>query len=98
MKVWNIRVTDRNGFDSYSFIQDNEPTNQQLEAIRKIYQNSGRYIPEDMEDIYVEIKGWFDKDKIPTYNQLIDNLKQHYKKIKWLLKVIQYIESTLEQF
>ena len=98
MKVWNIRVTDRGGFDSYSFIQDNEPTNQQLEAIRKIYQNSGRYIPEDMEDIYVEIKGWFDKDKIPTYNQFIDNLKQHYKKIKWLLKVIQYIESTLEQF
>jgi len=82
MKVWNIKVTDRGGFDSYSFIQDNEPTNQQLEAIRKIYQNSGRYIPEDMEDIYVEIKGWFDKDKIPTYNQLIDNLKQHYKKIK----------------
>ena len=82
MKVWNIKVTDRGGFDSYSFIQDNEPTNQQLEAIRKIYQNSGRYIPEDMEDIYVEIKGSFDNEKIPTYTQLIDNLKQHYKKIK----------------
>ena len=81
MKVWNIRVTDRNGFDSYSFIQDNEPTNQQLEAIRKIYQNSGRYIPEDMEDIYVEIKGWFDNEKIPTYQQLIDDLKIKYGKV-----------------
>ena len=38
--------------------------------------------PEDMEDIYVEIKGSFDNEKIPTYQQLIDNLKQHYKKIK----------------
>ena len=82
MKVWNIRVTDRNGFDSYSFLQEDEPTNDQLEAIKKIYQNSGRYIPEDIDDIYVEIKSWFDNDKIPTYSQLIDDLKQHYKKIK----------------
>jgi len=81
MKVWNIRVNDRGGFDSYSFIQDNEPTNQQLEAIRKIYQNSGRYIPEDMEDIYVEIKGSFDNEKIPTYQQLIDDLKIKYGKV-----------------
>jgi hypothetical protein len=81
MKVWNIKVTDRGGFDSYSFIQDNEPTNQQLEAIRKIYQNSGRYIPEDMEDIYVEIKGSFDNEKIPTYQQLIDDLKIKYGKV-----------------
>jgi len=81
MKVWNIKVTDRSGFDSYSFIQDNEPSNQQLEAIKKIYQNSGRYIPEDMEDIYVEIKGWFDNEKIPTYQQLIDDLKIKYGKV-----------------
>jgi hypothetical protein len=81
MKVWNIKVTDTGGFDSYSFIQDNEPTNQQLEAIRKIYQNSGRYIPEDMEDIYVEIKGSFDNEKIPTYQQLIDDLKIKYGKV-----------------
>jgi len=81
MKVWNIKVTDRGGFDSYSFIQDNEPSNQQLEAIKKIYQNSGRYIPEDMEDIYVEIKGWFDNEKIPTYQQLIDDLKIKYGKV-----------------
>ena len=39
MKVWNIRVTDMNGFDSYSFFQEDEPTNQQLEVIKKIYQN-----------------------------------------------------------
>ena len=82
MKVWNIRVTDRNGFDSYFFLQEDEPTNDQLEAIKKIYQNSGRYIPEDIDDIYVEIKSWFDNDKIPTYPKLIDDLKQHYKKIK----------------
>ena len=82
MKVWNIRVTDRNGFDGYSFLQEDEPTNDQLEMIKKIYQNSGRYIPEDIDDIYVEIKSWFDNDKIPTYQQLIDDLKQHYKKIK----------------
>jgi hypothetical protein len=82
MKVWNIRVTDRNGFDSYFFLQEDEPTNDQLEAIKKIYQNSGRYIPEDIDDIYVEIKSWFDNDKIPTYSKLIDDLKQHYKKIK----------------
>ena len=81
MKVWNIKVTDRGGFDSYSFIQDNEPSNQQLEAIKKIYQNSGRYIPEDMEDIYVEIKGWFDNEKIPTYQQFIDDLKIKYGKV-----------------
>ena len=81
MKVWNIKVTDRGGFDSYSFIQDNEPSNQQLEAIKKIYQNSGRYIPEDIEDIYVEIKGWFDNEKIPTYQQLIDDLKIKYGKV-----------------
>ena len=81
MKVWNIRVTDRGGFDSYSFIQNNEPSNQQLEAIKKIYQNSGRYIPEDIEDIYVEIKGWFDNEKIPTYQQLIDHLKIKYGKV-----------------
>lgn len=82
MKVWNIRVTDRGGFDTYLFTQDTEPTNEQLEAIKKIYQNSGRYIPEDIEDIYVEIRSWFNKEKIPTYQQLIDDLKQHYKKVK----------------
>ena len=81
MKVWNIRVNDIGGFDNYSFIQEDEPNNKQLEAIRKIYQNSGRYIPEDIEDIYVEIKGWFDKDKIPTYQQLIDDLKIKYGKV-----------------
>jgi hypothetical protein len=72
MKVWNIKVTDTGGFDSYSFFQEDEPSNKQLEAIRKIYQNSGRYIPEDMEDIYVEIKGSFDNEKntnIPTINR-----------------------------
>ena len=82
MKVWNIRVTDRNGFDTYLFTQEDEPTNDQLEAIKKIYQNSGRYIPEDIDDIYVEIKSWFNNEKIPTYQQLIDDLKQNYKKIK----------------
>ena len=82
MKVWNIRVTDRGGFDTYLFTQDTEPTNDQLEAIKKIYQNSGRYIPEDIDDIYVEIRSWFDNDKIPTYPQLINDLKQHYKKVK----------------
>ena len=81
MRVWNIRVTDRNGFDSYSFLQENEPSNDQLEAIKKIYQNSGRYIPEDIEDIYVEIKSWFDNEKIPTYQQLIDDLKIKYGKV-----------------
>jgi hypothetical protein len=81
MKVWNIRVNDRGGFDNYSFIQEDEPSNKQLEAIRKIYQNSGRYIPEDMEDIYVEIKGSFDNEKIPTYQQLIDDLKIKYGKV-----------------
>ena len=81
MKVWNIRVTDRGGFDSYSFLQEYEPSNQQLEAIKKIYQNSGRYIPEDIEDIYVEIKGSFDNEKIPTYQQLIDDLKIKYGKV-----------------
>jgi hypothetical protein len=81
MKVWNIKVTDRGGFDSYSFFQEDEPSNKQLEAIRKIYQNSGRYIPEDMEDIYVEIKGSFDNEKIPTYQQLIDDLKIKYGKV-----------------
>jgi len=39
MKVWNIRVTDRNGFDSYSFFQEDIPSDEQLETIRKIYQN-----------------------------------------------------------
>jgi hypothetical protein len=81
MKVWNIKVTDRGGFDGYSFFQEDEPSNKQLEAIRKIYQNSGRYIPEDMEDIYVEIKGSFDNEKIPTYQQLIDDLKIKYGKV-----------------
>lgn len=81
MKVWNIRVTDRGGFDTYSFFQEDQPTNQQLEAIRKIYQNSGRYIPEDIEDIDVEIKGWFDNEKIPTYQELIDDLKIKYGKV-----------------
>ena len=81
MKVWNIKVTDTGGFDSYSFFQEDEPSNKQLEAIRKIYQNSGRYIPEDMEDIYVEIKGSFDNEKIPTYQQLIDDLKIKYGKV-----------------
>ena len=83
MKVWNIRVTDRNGFDSYSFFQEDQPTNQQLENIRKIYQNSGRYFPEDIEDIEVEIKSNFDNQNIPTYDQLIDHLKDKYRIIKW---------------
>jgi DNA invertase Pin-like site-specific DNA recombinase len=74
MKVWNIRVTDRNGFDSYSFFQEDEPTNQQLEAIRKIYQKSGRYIP-------VEIKGSFDNQNIPTYEQLLNDLENKYGKV-----------------
>ena len=82
MKVWNIRVTDRNGFDSYSFFQEDIPSDEQLETIRKIYQNSGRYIPEDIEDIDVEIKGSFDNQNIPTYEQLIDHLKDKYKIIK----------------
>ena len=82
MKVWNIRVTDRNGFDSYSFFQEDIPSDEQLETIRKIYQNSGRYIPEDIEDIDVEIKGSFDNQNIPTYDQLIDHLKDKYKIIK----------------
>ena len=83
MKVWNIRVTDRNGFDSYSFFQEDIPSDEQLETIRKIYQNSGRYIPEDIEDIDVEIKGSFDNQNIPTYDQLIDHLKDKYRIIKW---------------
>jgi len=82
MKVWNIRVTDRNGFDSYSFFQEDIPSDEQLETIRKIYQNSGRYIPEDIEDIDVEIKGSFDNQNIPTYDQLIDHLKDKYRIIK----------------
>ena len=82
MKVWNIRVTDRNGFDRYSFFQEDIPSDEQLETIRKIYQNSGRYIPEDIEDIDVEIKGNFDNQNIPTYDQLIDHLKDKYKIIK----------------
>ena len=81
MKVWNIRVTDRNGFDSYSFFQGDIPSDEQLETIRKIYQNSGRYIPEDIEDIDVEIKGSFDNQNIPTYDQLIDDLKNKYGKV-----------------
>ncbi len=81
MKVWNIRVTDRNGFDSYSFFQEDEPTNQQLETIRKIYQKSGRYIPEDIEDIDVEIKGSFDNQNIPTYEQLLNDLENKYGKV-----------------
>ena len=78
MKVWNIRVTDRNGFDSYSFFQEDIPSDEQLETIRKIYQNSGRYIPEDIDDIDVEIKGSFDNQNIPTYEQLVDHLKDKY--------------------
>ena len=81
MKVWNIRVTDRNGFYSYSFFQEDIPNDEQLETIRKIYQNSGRYIPEDIEDIDVEIKGSFDNQNIPTYDQLIDDLKNKYGKV-----------------
>jgi hypothetical protein len=68
MKVWNIRVNDIGGFDNYSFIQEDEPSNKQLEAIRKIYQNSGRYIPEDIEDIYVEIKVALIKKRYPHTN------------------------------
>ena len=83
MRVWNIRVTDRGGFDSYSFFQEDIPSDEQLEAIRKIYQNSGRYIPEDIEDIDVELKGSFDNQNIPTYDQLIDHLKDKYRIIKW---------------
>ena len=57
------------------------PSDEQLETIRKIYQNSGRYIPEDIEDIDVEIKGSFDNQNIPTYDQLIDDLKNKYGKV-----------------
>ena len=81
MKVWNIRVTDRNGFDSYSFFQEDIPSDEQLETIRKIYQNSGRYFPEDIEDIEVEIKNSFDNQNIPTYEQLIDDLKNKYGRV-----------------
>ena len=81
MIVLNIILTDRGGFDIYSFFQEDIPSDEQLEAIRKIYQNSGRYIPEDIEDIDVELKGSFDNQNIPTYDQLIDHLKNKYGKV-----------------
>jgi len=31
MKVWNIEVTDRNGSDGYSFIQEHMPTDEQFD-------------------------------------------------------------------
>ena len=47
MKVWNIKVTDKRGSDGYSFIQDHTPTEQQLNQIKQIYQNSGKYLKEE---------------------------------------------------
>ena len=79
MKVWNIRVNDYRGFDDYSFIQDHCPTNEQLDQVKKIYQNSGRYIKEDIDMIDVEIRNSFDNSKIPTWDQFIEYLKEDYK-------------------
>ena len=80
MKVWNIEVTDRNGSDGYSFIQDHEPTEEQLDFIKKTYENSGRYLKEELDDIYIEIINSFDNSKIPTWDQLKEYLKEKYKK------------------
>jgi len=82
MKVWNIEVTDRNGSDGYSFIQDHEPTEEQLDFIKKTYQNSGRYLKEELDDIYIEIINSFDNSKIPTWDQLKEYLKEKYKNKK----------------
>ncbi len=54
MRVWNIKVTDRGGSDDYSFIQEHTPTEQQLNQVKEIYQNSGRYIKEELDDKAVE--------------------------------------------
>lgn len=82
MKVWNIEVTDRNGSDGYSFIQDHEPTEEQLDFIKKTYENSGRYLKEELDDIYIEIINSFDNSKIPTWDQLKEYLKEKYKNKK----------------
>tara|TARA_Y100000004_G_scaffold164236_1_gene194209 strand:+ start:72 stop:329 length:258 start_codon:yes stop_codon:yes gene_type:complete len=82
MKVWNIEVTDRNGSDGYSFIQNHEPTEEQLDFIKKTYENSGRYLKEELDDIYVEIINSFDNSKIPTWDQLKEYLKEKYKNKK----------------
>jgi len=79
MKVWNIEVTDRNGSDGYSFIQEHMPTDEQLDFIKKTYQNSGRYLKEELDDIYVEIHNSFDNSKIPTWDQFKEHLKEEYK-------------------
>ena len=76
MKVWNIKVTDKRGSDGYSFIQDHTPTEQQLNQIKQIYQNSGKYLKEELDDIYVEIYNSFDNSKIPTWNTFIEYLKE----------------------
>ena len=76
MRVWNIKVTDRRGSDDYSFIQEDTPTEQQLNQIKEIYQNSGRYLKEELDDIDVEIYNSFDKSKIPTWNTFIEYLKE----------------------
>ena len=76
MRVWNIKVTDRRGSDDYSFIQEDTPTEQQLNQIKKIYQNSGRYLKEELDDIDVEIYNSFDNSKIPTWNTFIEYLKE----------------------
>ena len=52
MRVWNIKVTDRRGSDGYSFIQEHTPTERQLNQIKQIYQNSGRYLKEELELYY----------------------------------------------
>ena len=76
MRVWNIKVTDRRGSDDYSFIQEDTPTEQQLNQIKEIYQNSGRYLKEELDDIDVEIYNSFDNSKIPTWNTFIKYLKE----------------------
>lgn len=80
MRVWNIKVTDRRGSDDYSFIQEDTPTEQQLNQIKKIYQNSGRYLKEELDDIDVEIYNSFDNSKIPTWNTFIEYLKEEKNK------------------
>jgi|9_EtaG_2_1085328.scaffolds.fasta_scaffold49811_2 hypothetical protein len=82
MKVWNIEVTDGNGSDGYSFIQEHMPTDEQLDFIKKTYQNSGRYLKEELDDIYVEIYNSFDNSKIPTWDQFKEYLKEKYKNKK----------------
>ena len=82
MRVWNIKVTDRSGSDSYSFIQEHMPTDEQFDFIKKTYQNSGRYFEEELNDIYVEIINSFDNSKIPTWDQFEEYLKEEYKNKK----------------